>query len=343
MLSALVIGDLHLDSSRLNSIFGRKKTLAMQGKVLADAVDLAAGADCVVQLGDVFDSRPSQYALETFLEFAFACEKADKELFVLLGNHDVFNAGDNSLRVVTALLAAEKLRNVHVFTETATVERKGVKMVFLPWPARGPGRSGHVHFGHFAVDGARSESGAVLKDEPLDAPENSHWVLGHVHKRQRVGRATYPGTPYQTKFDQGSEKSIMMARFKRDGRWLMFSRKHMPTKPPWELRDVRVATETELMDAAGTDAGDAALKCRLLYDSKLALPPKFLKENPMFVEAVPVKEPKAAKVELGLPPMDEMSKPGMTFGLDEWLAKSGLTNRQRKAAWRYARQAIAAG
>ena len=331
--SFAAIGDLHLDSSRLSSLFGERKALDMQIGCLEDIACQAVdeGIKSLFLLGDVFDKKPSLAALVALLDFFHEMEAKDARFGVFPGNHDVLGAGATTLDLLAFLARKGKAKNVKVFREPFAAQTVSGVIDVLPWPACEPvSDSPLACLGHFGVKGALMDNGIALREEDdpgKEIPGNEIlWVLGHLHTGQMLGsNKVYPGTPYQTKFGENEDKSWLRVDLEGRGKWKLDTRK---IDKPFTLDTFRAksARDYERMPKPVKNT-----RLRVVYDPRTAPPPDDLSLTREDVaEAVPIGDNTAVDMDAVASGMEETKVDGFTplAGLEEFLKERGMKKRQ---------------
>ena len=224
-------GDLHV--GRLTKIVG-EDGLRLHRKLLHQLTKETrqVGARYVAVLGDIFpDPFPSQEQMMVVLE-AFSNAR-DLKFVCYLGNHDIYTAQINSLRLLSRLPEAGALTNVQFVIKPAMIDFARRNVLVLPYGAplgAVPNNTDLILFHNNVIGAKRDNNSPVTGGFHPNKFEKVLAVGGHLHTPQRVGsRIYFPGTQGQLTFGEGSAKKFM---------WLddrMYSR---PFQPPWELQTV---------------------------------------------------------------------------------------------------------
>jgi len=173
-------------------------------------------------------------------------EESGIDLYLIPGNHDQVDIkGRHALEVF------DDMEHVHVFTEPTQSDWG----LWLPYrknleELRGFLKPGQTVWMHQGVCGARMNNGHVNEDgltvQELEAlgPVFS----GHYHNRQKVGRAVYVGSPYQTRADEHGQP-------KGYGIWDGTTMELVDTRwgPRYHIFTVQAGQEPDL---TGVDDGD---------------------------------------------------------------------------------------
>ena len=177
--------------------------------------------------GDLFHDRQKieiytyQRVFESFLNFS---KKNASQIYLLLGNHDLWFNDKTSISSVVPLSA---LPNVHVIAEPSRIEIDGHNWDFIPYthnPIETLDVFKKLHsmteyaLGHIALDGAilhgsQHSDVAVEHDGDMVSISASlfdsykHTFLGHYHAEQRVNKKVeYIGSPLQLSFGEAFQK-----------------------------------------------------------------------------------------------------------------------------------------
>ena len=177
--------------------------------------------------GDLFHDRQKieiytyQKVFESFLNFS---KKNASQVYLLLGNHDLWYNDKTSISSVMPLSA---LPNVHVIAEPSRIEIDGHNWDFIPY-THNPIETLEVFkklhsmteyaLGHIALDGAIlhgsqhadvtiEHDGDMVSISPSLFDAYKHTFLGHYHAEQRVNKKVeYIGSPLQLSFGEAFQK-----------------------------------------------------------------------------------------------------------------------------------------
>ena len=187
--------------------------------------------------GDVFDNPyPKDETKKAFLK----CLDKNLQYYIILGNHDFANSGENSLNLCKYFIEDLGLMdNVKFFTEPKTIEISGVNFDMLPFPRKQPlSKENSICIGHFQVKGYLGDNGRKFTEGP--EIDNKHiWLLGHLHRQQEN---LYPGSVVQTKFGEPVNKYFFDC--KSDGKTLKIRKISIDT--PFKLLDIVVQKMEDL-------------------------------------------------------------------------------------------------
>lgn len=208
----IVFSDLHLDEDSADVVLGE----ILPG-IAEDA--LRFGDPCVACLGDFWNLR---YKVDVQIQNAVRDEllrwiDAGLMFFVLPGNHDQVDVhGRNAMEVFDQLSNQGTGPHVRVFTEPTWTQdglwvpyRKYYKDIVaaleLPRPTSGYANVLWMHNG--LKDAWMNDHVRDTKGLPLSMFQNFHTViLGHYHKRQRLGNAYYVGSPRQVTVHEAGQR-----------------------------------------------------------------------------------------------------------------------------------------
>jgi exonuclease SbcD len=222
--SFIVSSDIHLGVSTwggINPVTGlnrmTEKINNEFNKTCQKVVDLRAKYWVIT--GDVFHSRtPSNAVRAVFTRGIKTVLDAGIEIIICLGNHDILTSlgTDDSLAEIRGL----KLPGLIISDQSDVIPKTDVIFLSLPWEkssqeiitkANEMKSVARLHLGsvpvfmlgHFSVEGAvpGTERDFEISEDfpvPLEAiigPEITYTFLGHIHKRQELGKkAMYTGS-----------------------------------------------------------------------------------------------------------------------------------------------------
>ena len=175
--------------------------------------------DCLVHLGDVYDSRQSlnlrvlNLGIEIFEELSGIFRDG---IFIICGNHDIYGKNTNE---VNSLKSLKWIPNINIFQEPETIQMGPKKVFLMPWrkdheAERETLSQAETHdymFCHTDLKGlmfnkfVRIEAGLEYSD--MDKFERVY--SGHIHFSQTFGKMRMLGSPYQlTRSDTDNAKGI---------------------------------------------------------------------------------------------------------------------------------------
>jgi len=209
MSKMLIIGDMHLRDSLPYSEYidgGRKKE---KDEILEFIVNQSLECDCVVFLGDFFNSKNNSSEVnKQAVEFL---EKFTNDVYIISGNHSKKGDGTTALD----FLKEVKNKNWHIYTKIESTVIYGKEVCFLPNMLNSElgvcNRdeatdeilkrigTGDILFVHHAISGTTFNG---IKTEilsevvlPREVLEKSFRLVvgGHIHDPQEVGKTLIAG------------------------------------------------------------------------------------------------------------------------------------------------------
>lgn len=223
MYRVLLISDphVHCHKRRTERLDDCLKTLDWTFKTAAERniTDIIFG-------GDLFHDRQKIEVFtyhKTFKKFEEYC-RPDLNIWLLLGNHDLWFFEDTSISSVTPL---SSLPGVKVISTPTRIKIANSNWDFIPYThnpiqviedlKKLPGESEYA-IGHLAIDGAKlhgnTYSDVVIEHDGDMVPVNSdifsgykQVFLGHYHEEQRVSNnVEYIGSPLQLSFGEAFQQ-----------------------------------------------------------------------------------------------------------------------------------------
>ena len=175
--------------------------------------------DIMVHCGDLYDNRTSIPIIASYKAERILTEISKiLPVHLIVGNHDLWNKGTNDVNSVRLFNFVE---NIHVYTETSSIDLFGNKLVLMPWVEKRldmikeiKNNPGDYLFCHSDLNGCRMHLNSVAHRNPdkIDVVEFSgykHVFSGHIHIRQSNENFTFIGSPYQMdRNDMGDQKGI---------------------------------------------------------------------------------------------------------------------------------------
>lgn len=175
--------------------------------------------DCLVHLGDVYDSRQSlnlrvlNLGIEIFESLSFIFKDG---IYIICGNHDIYGRNTNE---VNSLKSLKWIPGVNIFEEPETINFGPKKVFLMPWrkdhdAEREVLRSVESHdymFCHTDLKGLMFNKFVRIEDglnyDDMDKFERVY--SGHIHYSQNFGKMRMLGSPYQlTRSDTDNLKGI---------------------------------------------------------------------------------------------------------------------------------------
>lgn len=275
-MEAIAVGDLHFDGPIASLLQNHEQYVV---KSLDRIVETARkkGIRHLILLGDMGHSPRIKYESQiAFLQWLH--RNSDIKVWAILGNHDKFSEETEAGHSMQLIVAAAP-PNFTLITEPQNIKIDGAPFRFLPWPHASFSKK-RMNIAHVERRGTKGESGREFKSESF--PDGPEWaVVGHLHTRQRVKNAYYPGTLYQTTFGETEEKFYAHIRYE-DNTW---SVRFVPFKSPWILRTITVHSKADLKNLPT----DKTTLIRLVVSDGTDLTPKLLSKYPNIVKVRPFK------------------------------------------------------
>jgi DNA repair exonuclease SbcCD nuclease subunit len=271
------IGDLHLDK------FNQKHPQLEDGiieclKQTCYRLLSQEGIDVCVLMGDIFHTpNPSQNSMLKLLNCLTELVSEGITFYMLLGNHDTSNSNENSLKLIEWFGRQNK---IHVVTEPIVVKTETTKLWLCPHPyvTKSPTKV-DWSLGHFAVSGAKSDNGYVVK--ATNQPRG-RWILGDFHTPQsgRVNSCiyTYVGSLTQLSWQEDYNKKRVILLNGNE-------KKSMKTWQPYELKEVTVEVASKL-----PACDEKNVFYRLVLKSGTSLPSGYLQKYPQILTVAYSKE-----------------------------------------------------
>jgi DNA repair exonuclease SbcCD nuclease subunit len=163
----------------------------------------------IIQLGDMFDRRKYINFNTLYLarQYFFDVAKDNNiEIYMFLGNHDVFHK--NTLSVNSPQLLLGEYKNVHIIDRPTEIEFDNQNIALVPWMCQdneeevleflGSSKS-KVCMGHFEIQGFEMHKGHVCETgfDRSSFRQFDVTLSGHYHTRSQKDGITYVGTPYE--------------------------------------------------------------------------------------------------------------------------------------------------
>jgi DNA repair exonuclease SbcCD nuclease subunit len=180
--------------------------------------------DCLVHLGDVFDSRQSlnlkvlNMGIEIFEELSKIFHDG---IYIICGNHDIYGRNSND---INSLKALKWIPRVNIYEDPISIKFGNKNVFLMPWRKDHAEESNCLKtvdshdylFCHTDIRGlmfnkfTKIEEGISYQD--LDKFERVY--SGHVHYAQKYGKVRMLGSPYQlTRSDSENPKGITILDF----------------------------------------------------------------------------------------------------------------------------------
>jgi len=175
------------------------------------------GIGAVIQLGDLFDRRKfiNFNTLASAKEYFFdPLREKDIQLYVLIGNHDIFFR--NTLSVNSPSLVLREYDNIQLIEKPSTLtlphtraQDSGIGVDIVPWICEENEREvvefitnskNTICFGHFELAGFEMDRGNFCHEgwsQSVLLNKYKQVISGHFHHGSRIGNILYTGTPYE--------------------------------------------------------------------------------------------------------------------------------------------------
>lgn len=187
----------------------------------------------IISLGDEFDSRKNinyntlHQAKKMFFD---RVEQEGYELYVIIGNHNIFHKHENDINSPKLLFHLYK--HIHVIEDSTTLTFDNVKFLLVPWINKNNNQKimedvnntdAQYLLGHFEVSGVKlHKNWSFAEGLHYDLLEKFKAIWsGHYHLKLKIGNFKYLGTPYQLSWmDVNHEKGFFI--FNTDNERLSF-------------------------------------------------------------------------------------------------------------------------
>lgn len=276
VLDFLWCGDLHLGGLLA---YYAKDHLQPIFNMLAEVEEYALdhGIRHVFQGGDVCDDpAPEQEILRRLMTWLAG---SSLSWYFLLGNHDFSETKRISLELSAWLTRLKNWQHVQFYTKPRQEMIAGIPFCFLPWPYDRalPCKLPQVVLAHIGVVGCKADNGWVIK--PSAGVEITvgadFWLIGHLHRHQKIKRGEYGGTLYQVRFGEPLPKGFLHCRAILENKKLTVETQFIQVQPPHELHTV-VIKNAEDLRALPTEKHYCF---KLLIQEGVDVPPRLIAED----------------------------------------------------------------
>lgn len=281
----LTIGDCHLNALDKYWEDGTTKQITVLRKLFEVAA--SRGIAHVVLLGDI-GHKPVLSPTTILPLLSLFLAYPNLKFYILVGNHDLHHQHGHSLWLISALKKRGLVTNVRVFSKPTYSKIGPIPCAFLPYPERtlAPDKDPekYLAFAHHELRGAFRDNGHPVPDS-AGGSKTGFWVCGHLHSPQVIDkRVFYPGTPYQTKFDEDVAKgfAILDVRCLRTGH-VRVTYDWFELRPDFKLINQYVHTAQDL--ASLSDSDDVRYKI-WVQNAKLEVPENFMLAHPNVINLV---------------------------------------------------------
>jgi len=220
--------DLHINTLRKFSGYldrHRQTLLDISRIALEEAVDF------IIVAGDIYDRRDISHAERQLLSEWLSITKTP--IVAISGNHDKRSdeVGDTCLSYLSSL-SDQFSRHIIYDGSPACLDFLGCRLILLPYQGwmdqefylvvqsklleSSSTDLPVVVIMHEAVYGCKTDTGfSVTKNNQIHLdtsfPEVTYWALGDIHACQEIlPNAWYSGSPHQTRFDESTEKGVLL-------------------------------------------------------------------------------------------------------------------------------------
>ena len=301
------------------------------------------GIKTVIFLGDLFDApEPTQHQVRDLLVLLLSMH--DLDVRIIPGNHDYEHISHNSLELADFMVKAGLMPHVKLYMQPEATTIEGIPFCFFPWPHHSRkkfqlGKDPSINIAHIEPAGALRDNGSKIEEGvSLKHDGRDYWVIGHLHRKQEMGRVFLPGTLYQKTFGEPLPKGFLHVKAElRKGR-LKVKPKWQAITPPFVLQNIRIEAPEDLRQVLPYSLTERpVLRYKLFVKNNVALPPTFRVDNPHVVRIDGWKtKQEAEQLESGnlvLNPATISATKELIFGdLGLILKEKGLKKKQRLRA-----------
>lgn len=182
------------------------------------------GIKKIIQFGDLFENRRSlDIYVKNIVFDLFKTELKDFEIYIYLGNHDVYYKNSNEIHSLKFL---SQFSNVRIIEQISEINFYGRKFLFVPWlydlmtfrtyVNENDVSDIDVCFGHFDIIGSKMSKKAFSKSgltKEILFKNFKKTFSGHYHSRsiEKIddSEIIYTGMPYQlNRGDEGEERGF---------------------------------------------------------------------------------------------------------------------------------------
>lgn len=203
-----ILGDLHW-GARSDSIHIINHFNNFFSKVFFPELD-RRGITKVIQCGDLVDRRKfininTAHAIHEY--FTKEIEKRNISLDIVIGNHDTFYKGTNSVNTLN-ILYRNAPDNIKYYSSPAEVIIHDKRFLYVPWICDDNEQLSYEYIHNSKSDymiGHLELSGFEMNKDNFSEEGMSHRILskfkqvftGHYHHKSTIDNITYVGTPYE--------------------------------------------------------------------------------------------------------------------------------------------------
>ena len=164
----------------------------------------------VFHLGDVMDRRKFvSYRIAKDFRERFLQPFADMkiQLYMLVGNHDIFYRNTNQINSLTELIDG-KFKNVHIYQECSEIYMNHTPILMIPWinnenyaetVEKIKSTKAQIAMGHLEINGFEMHSGSYAQSGYDKSMFDKFELVfsGHFHKKSDDGQIFYLGNTYE--------------------------------------------------------------------------------------------------------------------------------------------------
>lgn len=251
----LAVGDLHIGKHK---IFFKNDDNYIKPviDILYKAVEYCKinGIDYLILLGDIFDNpNPTDYERMQFFNFLNDNSHNWLKKYLIIGNHDFMKVKHHSMVFAEWLKKYGMFNNVHLYNEKIEIVKlEGIPFCFIPYPFNYAIKTNYpkINIGHYEINGAKRDTGNLVKNLDVDICKNDYYIMGHIHLYQVLGNVIYCGTPLQNKFSEKLPKGFVhfnIKQYKKNNKYkLKCNYKFIKIETPYQLINIKVENEKDL-------------------------------------------------------------------------------------------------
>lgn len=208
MSKVLILGDLHF-GARGDSLDFLNYFDEFFQNILFPYIELNNISN-VILLGDVYDRRKViniNTLHETKRRFFDKLTNVTKNIYILLGNHDIYYR--QSLKVNSPEHLLDSYKNIKVISSPTTINISKEDIDIIPWVCDEnivevkefiENSSSKICMGHFELKGFEMDKGNVFMGGNIDKELLEKYLVvlsGHFHHKSNDNHIYYVGTPYE--------------------------------------------------------------------------------------------------------------------------------------------------
>lgn len=319
-----------------------QRTIYELDKVYKYAID--NGVQHVFVPGDISDTPHMPY--EVYIALVLFLKKYDGLIntYYIPGNHDFSDVKKTSMDLLSVLYQNEFFETFHLHMGHHQETIDGCPINFLPYPMNEApeSKTPRLNFSHITYNGAIGDNGRKLrvKDEFIQNPGDFN-ISGHIHQYQYMEskRALYCGNPFQKNFGESLPKGFVHFKAKGQKDKIAFKHKFVDGKPEFRLLNVSIESRDDFAKLSKSDA----YRYKLWVAPGVELPKDLRIQFPNITGGIFDLESKIKTEEVEtareLISSTDANKVDLTFGLKDYMKKSGFKKKQYQEARSLVRQA----